>query len=423
MAPPDIWFWLIAAGFTLVAVAILLRPLRLTRDLDAPDQAESNATLYRGQLDELERDLANGVLDAARYAESRRELERRLLEEAPPAAALPLVTVVHSGRIGWALVVLIPLTAFALYLQLGRPDALAIAPLDDLMPPAKPAGHAMDAGVDALVARLAARLRDKTPDDGEGWALLAHSYVEMQRHAAAAEAFAKAVALLPRDPGLLADYADALAMAQGRRMEGKPAQLVEQALALDPHNEKALMLAATREIDRHQYAVALQFWERLSRVAAPGSNSASDAEAGMAETKALMAGSAPVTQKMPSIAAATRAPSAIEIKGEVSLAPALAHRIKPSDTLFIFARAASGPRMPVAIITAKANAWPYQFTLSDSTNVMPGRKLSEMESVVVVARISASGQAGLQSGDLEGATPALRPGGPPVKIDINRIAP
>jgi cytochrome c-type biogenesis protein CcmH len=234
---------------------------------------------------------------------------------------------------------------------------------------------------------------------------------------------------------LLVDFADALAMAQGRRMEGKPAQLVEQALALDPRNEKALMLAATHEFDRHRYPEAIKYWERLSHVAPPGSESAKEALASIEESKAILSGkavaaapAAPIEAPAKSVAAPRAAPASIEIHGEVTLAPALARRVKPTDTLFIFARAATGPRMPgprmpVAIITAKASALPYRFTLSDSMNLMPGRNLSEMESVVVVARITSSGQATVQSGDLEGATPPLRPGGRPVKLVIDRVMP
>lgn len=431
MAQPEIWFWLSATVLILFALGVVMRPLLSQRAIATPDQIESNAAIYRGQLDELERDLAAGTLDADHYAESRRELERRLLEESSPSALLR-PTAVRRWRFALLVAALIPLTALGLYFKLGSLEGINYVPLDkpldNLMAQAKPEGHAMDTDLDPLVARLAARLRDKTPDDGEGWALLARSYVELKRFAEASSAFAKAAALLPRDPVLLVDYADAQAMAQGRRMEGKPVQLVEQALALDPRNEKALMLAATHEFDRHNYPEAIKYWERLSRVV-PGSESAKEALASIEESKAIMSGkavaaapAAPI-EAPAQVVAAPRAVPPAEVRGEVILAPALAGRIKPSDKLFIFARAATGPRMPVAIITAKASELPYRFTLSDSMNLMPGRNLSEMESVVVVARITSSGQATPQSGDLEGATSPLRPGGQPVKLVIERVTP
>lgn len=425
MAQPEVWFWLSATAFILFALGMVLRPLLSKREVLTPDQLESNASIYRGQLEELERDLASGTLEAGHYAESRHELERRLLEEAS-SSALPRPASAHNWRLALLVAVLLPATALGLYYQLGSPAAIVSAPLENIMAQAKPEGHAMDAGLDPLVARLATRLREKTPEDGEGWALLARTYVELKRHAEASAAFAKAIALLPRDSVLLVDYADSLAMAQGQRMEGKPAQLVEQALALDPRNEKALMLAATREFDRHHYSEAIQYWERLSKVVPPGSESAKEALASIEESKAIMSGKAVAAAPAPIETSAQVAPqpaSAAEIRGEVTLAPALARRVKPTDKLFIFARAASGPRMPVAILTAKANELPYRFTLSDSMNLMPGRNLSEMESVVVVARITSSGQATSQSGDLEGATSPLRPGGPPVKIVIERVTP
>jgi cytochrome c-type biogenesis protein CcmH len=170
----QIWFWL-SIQLTLFALGVLLRPC--FPSVRSPRSVESNAAIYRGQLDELERDLAAGTLDAEHYAESRRELERRLLEEASPPI-LPRPTAARSWRFALLLAALLPLTATGLYYRLGSPDAIAYAPLDKLMAPAKPAeGHAMDEGLDPLVARLAARLRDKTPEDGEGWALLARSYV------------------------------------------------------------------------------------------------------------------------------------------------------------------------------------------------------------------------------------------------------
>lgn len=269
-----------------------------------------------------------------------------------------------------------------------------------LRSPAAPAPgeHAMA----PMVERLAERLRAH-PDDVNGWAMLGRSYQAMGRFADAAAAFGEAVKRAPRDAPLLADYADALAMKQGRNLDGEPEKLVARALAADPQNLKALALAGTIAFNRKDYSTALRHWERMARVAPEGSEAARMAQANVAQARSL------------SIAA----PSAA-LRGVVRLAPRLAARVKPTDTVFVYARAAEGSRVPLAVLRREARELPLAFALDDSMAMNPQLTLSAVPRVVVAARISKSGQAAAGPGDLEGQSRSVTPSAQGVEVLIDR---
>ena len=225
---------------------------------------------------------------------------------------------------------------------------------------------------------------------------------------------------------MLVDYADALGMLHGRKLAGKPEALIQQALKIDPNHAKALMLAGTVAFDRKEFGQAAQYWERAS------ANLPADAEgevrqellAGIAEAKGL-AGGTPVITKVDDLAAPSTKPGGqvAAISGTVNLAPSLAGKGAPTDTLFVFARAMTGPPMPVSIVRATKQDLPFMFRLDDSTSPMPSRKLSDVDSVVIVARLSKSGQAMPQSGDLEGMSQPVKPGESKITVVIDRERP
>jgi cytochrome c-type biogenesis protein CcmH len=280
-------------------------------------------------------------------------------------------------------------------------------------------------GLDALSERLKRRL-EQSPDDGVGWALLARSYVEIGRHADAVPIYEKAMKLIPDDPQMLVDYADALGMLHGRKLAGKPEQLIQQALKIDPNHVKALMLAGTVAFDRKEFGLAAQYWERASI------NLSADAEgafrqellSSIAEAKELAGGKLVMAQAV-GMAAPLRKPGgqAAAISGTVSLSPSLAGKGALTDTLFVFAREMSGPPMPVSIVRATKQELPFTFRLDDSTSPMPSRKLSDVGTVVIVARLSKSGQAMPQSGDLEGMSQSVKPGAKQITVVIDRERP
>lgn len=249
--------------------------------------------------------------------------------------------------------------------------------------------------------------------------MLGRSYTALGEFADAARAYGNAVARSGSDATLLADYADALAMAQGRRLDGEPEKLIERALAIDPQNLKALALAGSAAFERHDYSAAAAYWERILKVVPEDSQFAQPVRASIAEARELAKQpSSPVPVARAATAADKAPPAAKAVSGIVQLAPALAARVAPDDTLFIFARAAEGPRMPLAVIRARAKDLPFKFTLDDRNAMAQGMKLSSQERVVVGARISKSGNATPQAGDLEGLTQPVKVGAADIMVRI-----
>lgn len=319
----------------------------------------------------------------------------------------------------------IPLIGGLLYWQFGMPSANNLSGAVSL--PSKGAAdndRGAAEGLEALSARLEAELKQH-PGDGVGWALLARSYVEMGRHAEAVPRYEKAMKLIPDDPQVLADYADALGMLQGRKLEGKAEQLIRRALTLDPNNVKALRLAGTVAFDRKEFKQAARYWEKAKSNLAMETEGAVRQEliAAIAEAKALAGGGTAAgvltgASMLAGVGSQSRA-----ISGTVTVAPALSARAVSADTLFVFARQVNGSSMPVAIVRAAKRDLPFTFRLDDSNSPMPARKLSEAGDVVIVARLSKSGEAMPKSGDLEGLSRAVRMGAEKVTVVINRELP
>jgi cytochrome c-type biogenesis protein CcmH len=418
-------FWCIAWAITLLVLGLLLWPLLKRQESLKEGEGEKTLSVYRQQFSELEQDLKNAVLTDEQYQQSKRELERRLLDETglTEAAVPERLWQVDKRAVVLALAIIIPIVSGLLYLEWGNQRAII---LPSVSSPAAQGGpdyiQPASEGLDALSERLKKRL-EQSPDDGVGWALLARSYIEIGRHADAVPIYEKAMKLIPDDPQMLVDYADALGMLNGRKLAGKPEQLIQQALKFDPNHVKALMLAGTVAFDRKEFVQAAQYWERA------GANLSADAEgevrqellSGIAEAKGLASGK-PVIAKVVDLAAPlTRSGSRTSaISGTVSLASGLAGKVAPTDTLFVFAREMKGPPMPLSIVRATKQDLPYMFRLDDSTSPMPSRKLSDAGSVVIVARLSKSGQAMPQSGDLEGMSQPVKPGTNNITIVIDR---
>jgi len=407
-------FWIVGACLLAGALLFLLPPLlkrSTVRASIAP--AEANLSVYRAQLNELAADVGAGTLDAAQYESSRGELERRMLLEvqADPGPALSA----PGGR--WPALLLgavVPLVAVLLYLRLG--DPALIVQQSKSVPPSG-AAHAMDRQqieqmVDGLARRLAAN-----PQNPDGWIMLARSYTVLGRYADANSAYVRAVEQRPDDAQLLADYADTLAMLQGKQLAGAPAALIQRALRADPGNHKALALAGTEAYQRREYARAATYWERLLALAPPGSDLARSAQANVQEARALAGDTAAVPAATATAAAGAR------ISGTVRLSPALAAAAAPDDTVFIFARAVQGPRMPLAILRRQVKDLPAAFVLDDSLAMAAGARLSAHREVAIGARISHSGNALPQSGDLQGVVQPVRVGARDVQIVVDSVLP
>jgi len=410
----------VAAAAALIAVAIafvaapLLRRPEASRGSRVGTRTEANVDIYRDQLRELETDLQAGTLAQDQYERSRREIEARLLQDvdastAPgPAAATPAPA--RRSRIAAvALAICVPVAAAAVYLTVGNPGALVAERGDE--------GHGLTPQqFEGLVARLAARLKEH-PEDAEGWTMLGRSYAVLGRFREASDAYANAAARQPQDAQLLADYADALAMAQGRRLDGEPEKIIARALAVDPENVKANMLAGTVAFNKGDYATATAHWERILVRIPPESELAQQVRAAIADARGAGTGGTTPPSAQP------RATAAGRVRGTVTLAPALAAKAKPEDTVFVFARAAQGPRMPLAIVRGSARDLPLSFTLDDSQAMSPAMKLSGASAVRIEARVSRSGNAMPQAGDIVGTSPVVAPGARGVKIVLDKVVP
>lgn len=400
-------FVVAASLLAIGALAFVVVPLLRRGPAAGVSRDAINVAVYRDQLRELEADLRAGTLAQEQYERSRAEIEARLLQDVggkDAAAARP-----RSEAATVAFAIALPVCALAVYLVVGDPQALlrARAPQD--------ASHGVtEEQIQAMVEKLARRMR-ANPEDPEGWKILARSYAAMGRFKDASEAYAAATARVTNDAQLFADYADALAMAQGRTLEGEPEKLIARALAIDPANTKALALAGTVAFNRKDYAKAAQYWERILAVVPADSETARAARSNIAEARALAGGS---SASAPSAAAAPVA-GAGRVTGTVRLAPALAGKIEPEDTVFIFARAAEGPRMPLAIVRRQARDLPIDFALDDSMAMTPQMKLSSFRQVVIGARVSKRATATPQPGDLEGLSAPTSVGANGVSVVID----
>ncbi len=393
-----------AAVLLLLAVAIVLRPLLKggTRTGVARDKA--NFEIYRDQFAELDNDLKSGVLGAEQFDQAKADLERRVLDEAArPAEG---VSDARRGRaVPIALGVSIPVAAVLLYLQFGSLESL-----DVTQHTARDASSVTAEHFHEMTEKLAARMREN-PQDAEGWMMLGRAYRTLERFQEAADALRKAVALNPGNAELLADLAEALALRNGRTLAGEPTKLLERAFKLDPDSDKVLALSGSAAFERQDYKAAIRHWEALLKRPGVSGEFAQALGAGIAEARALSTGSKTVAAK----------PASGRVSGTVTLDSALGARAAPEDTVFVYARAAQGPRMPLAIVKVQVKDLPYNFLLDDSMAMMPEMKLSAFDEVIVGARVSKSGSAKPTAGDLEGASAKISPGANGVAVAINQV--
>jgi cytochrome c-type biogenesis protein CcmH len=423
-------FLILTGTMIALGLAFVLLPLMRQRKADGGmPHFQSNVLIHRDQLRQLQADRDNGTLNADEFESEQTELGKRVLEDALATLKdrAPVNTNSNGRWVAIMVAVLLPASAVGLYLKLGSPAAVTLLeapPVVAAAPQESPHGMSFDQ-IRTSADELAASLKNN-PGDGEGWATLARSYNVLGRFPEAAAAYEKAVALLPADAQLLADYADAMAMSQGQKLEGQPLEIIKRALKTDPANLKALALAGTAAFERKDYPGAVGYWEKVVQAAPADSEFARSIGNSLEEARAL-AGGSPVaalpTIMPPKPVPMERAAGPATISGTVSLAPQLAAKVKPDDTVFIFARAEKGSRMPLAILNRSLRELPMPFTLDDSSAMAPGMNLSSAGSVMVVARISRSGNATPQSGDMEGMIGPIHPGSKDVQLKIDKVLP
>ena len=402
----------------------------------APDALGAQIAAIRARLLALADAHATGTLDDAAYEAARRESERALSDAvlAGPTDGLKAVVKPATTRPSRGLVVGVVLVVIVIALGgyafkgsptlagLGTPPAPPVA--------AAPANNEREIGlaqIAEMVDKLATRLKDR-PDDAEGWTMLARSYTVLTRYRDALPAYQHAVALQPKNAGLLADYADAIAAANDGRQTAESQALIERALTIDPDQPKALALAGTVAFDRGDFATAVQRWQKIADALPAGSEFHQQVMANIDEARRRggMPPSAPSTSAAPAVASAAPSSSSSSgreaLTGTVTLDSSLAAQVSPNDTVFVLARPESG-RMPLAVFRATVKDLPLRFRLDDSMAMTPTMKISDMKQVIVAARVSKSGNAISQPGDLAGESAPVAPGTNDLAIVVSKVVP
>jgi len=388
----------------------------------------------KGQLQQLKELLDSGVLPKDQYEQSKAKLEKRILEAvmngttpSPSiAAGRPTTQAAAKARPSALLIALV--TSFVLVVSVGGylwkrsgGPMVAAGEQSPVAPEVSAEQKASSDQIAAMVDKLAQRMKEQ-PDDPEGWSMLARSYVVMGRNDEAIDAYAKATALRKDDAGLWADYADALAVKNNRSLAGEPIKLVERALKIDPKNLKALALAGAHAYDRKDFAGAVQQWEKVVQYG-PADNAFVQQFGPAIDDARALAGMPPAAK--PLDAAPKPGPiapgAATSVGGRVSLSAALAKQVSPDDTVFVFARPSPGTGMPLAVLRKQARDLPFDFTLDDSMAMSPANALSASSKVVVSARISKSGNAMPQPGDLTGQSGEVSVGAQGLQIEIKNV--
>ena len=434
-------FWILTAAMIVVALALLAPTLLRKSDAGSETtEQQFNVEIAREHLAELVKQKDRGELSDEEFAQARKDVELALAEDlggkddtAPTAGS--------GGR--WALIaaaVIIPAVTLPVYLEIGSPGLIERPPVQAQAP----SGHGE--GDLPPIGDLAQQLRERmeaNPENAEGWFLLGRTYMRLQDYPGAVYAFERVVTLLPDEAAGMLSLADALAMQNNRVVPDRAVDLLKKALSLDPDSVTALWLLGNAAADRGQTSTALEYWNKASPLL--DGEPSMQAELGQmirtaggtpppgraplppiaAPAAPVAAPAAPATDtggSEPASTAAADGGAAITV--EVALAPHLMEQATPTDTVFVLARAESGPPMPLAVSRHQVGELPLRVTLTDAMAMMPAMRLSAFPRVKISAKVSKTGQAGTQSGDLLAGDVVVESAKAPdsVQLLINQVA-
>jgi len=406
-----LWFFLIVSLMVISAIVILVLPMLGSRGNSADGRDRQNIAIAREKLALLQDQVDNGALDAVQAAEQRKEIELALLDDIEADDDSRSNAESKGSWAGIVVAVSLPFLAGVLYLVLGQPGSfLQGAGGQTTAEATLPEGHA-DVDINEVVSRLESELK-QNPENPEGWYLLGSTYMTLERFDEAADSFGKLRQLVGDDPDLLVREADALAMANQGILAGKPENLLSTALELNPDHPVALWLSGIAADRRGDVALALQRWQRAEPLFADNPQSQAEIRAQISRARARMAdgGAAAVAVENPPATEQEATSQGGTIRVHISLDESLEGAVSGDETLFILARALSGPPMPLAVVRKRADDLPLDVILDDSMAMMPNLKLSDHDQVTVVAKLSRSGNAITQSGDLVGEVSPVAPG-------------
>lgn len=391
-------FFIPAFLLLVLVLLLLLRPFLFPAKVQATSRRQMNAAIYREELDKLEAERNTGLITEADYEIAHAEMRQRLFQDTNEEDDLATLGSTKKTAIG--ICIFIVLISSGLYFSFG--DVYRVAQKNSETP-------MNQEGVEKMVTEFAAKM-EKDPSNLQGWVMLARSYRILGRNEDAVKAYERAGSFVDSDPQLLADYADTLAANANGNFAGKPLRLINQALKLDPNNLMALWLSGTAAFSTGNYRSAVQTWEKLASQLPPNSEEIKMIEGSIAEARSK-GGLAPK---------ATIISSAKTISGQIELASDLKSKVKQGDTVMVIARQV-GERMPVAVLKIPVAQFPMSFVLNDALAMNPNAPLSKLTEVSIEVRISKTGMAKPETGDLISAAKTIKVGAENVRLLVDQV--
>jgi len=397
-------FFIPAFLLLVLVLVLLLRPYIFPAKTKATSRRQMNAAIYREEFDKLEAEHHAGVITVSDYEIAHAEMRQRLFQDTIKEDDQEVAGSVKKTTIG--ICIFIVLLSSGLYFYLG--DVVRVAQTNSEQP-------VTQEGVEKMVAEFAIKM-EKDPTNLKGWAMLARSYRILGRNEDAAKAYARAGNFIDSDPQLLADYADVLAANANGSFAGKPLQLINQALKLDPDNLMALWLSGTASFNANNYKAAVQTWEKLAKQIPADTDEARAIQGSIAEARAKggLATTSPAPTPTPAVS------SGKEISGKIELSSDMKSKIKPGDIVMVVARK-PGERMPVAVLKVPATDFPMRFTLSDALAMKPAAPLSQLSEASIEVRISKTGMAKPEAGDLISTAQTIQVGAKDVRLLVDQV--
>lgn len=385
-------FWIAAGALLLVALAFLLLPILRGRRAQAEeDRTALNVALYEERLAELTSQHSAGTLTAEQLEAGRADAARELLEDTENSDKPRIAKLGRSVPLIAA--VLVPLMGYGLYMYWGASDKVQMARQFSEQPRT----------VEEMTAHLQQAVQEQ-PDSAEAWYFLGRTYMNQERPADAAKAFGRVVEIAGRQPELLGQLAQALYFAGDRQWSDKLQALTDEALQGDPQEVTSLGLLGIAAFEEARYSDAVRFWEQLVAALPEEDPSREAIRGGIERARQQIEGGSSTTEQASAVSEkADNAGATLQI--QVALDPKVAESVSPQDTVFVFARAVAGPPVPLAAKRLTIADLPATVTLGDADAMVPSMKISSVEQVTIMARVSRSGDA--TKGEWMGQSEAL----------------
>jgi len=407
-------FWFVAAGLIALALAFVLPPLlrKSSSSQITTSSRDLNVAIYQERLDELKQ--LN--LSETDFAQAKTELDKTLLEDIQTEQPISPQTKSTGRWVAVVVLIMLPILTIGIFWKTGH-----FAILETIQKtPSQTAEQAELNSLEEMIGRLIEKMK-QNPEDSKGWVMLGRSYAVLERYEEAEQAYLKAVVLTKEnDPDIVSDYAEAIALKNDGQIIGKPLELIQKNLNNFPDHPKSLWLIGLNAAQQENFKEAVQNWEKVLAQMPPNSEASKTMQNHIQEAK--KAGNLPIEttleqQPQPVV-------SNVKLNVQIELDPALQSQLQPEQTLFIYAHPAQN-KMPLAMVTKTAKDLPLNVTLDDSQAMLPTAKLSQYQEIIISARISKTGTAAPQTGDVFGETGVIKINevSQPIKIIINQLVP